>query len=269
MTEANTAAAPETAMAGTAGDWSAGFDADAKTLVAAKGWRGPEDALRSYANLERLMGGEKIALPNADAPAEAWDAVYAKLGRPTRPEDYAFDRPEGLAAYSDELAAGFRQAAHAAGLSARQASALHDFYIRQAGARMAAEAEAADAAAEELSGELRRTWGPQYEARVALARRAARAFAPNDALDALEASMEAPALLSLFARIGEAMGEDRLVEGEGINSFVLQPGQARAEIARIEGQMLDPGSPLMNRAHPEHDSVMARRDALYRAAFPG
>jgi hypothetical protein len=258
--------APETPLI--TGDWSSGFDADTQALVAAKGWRSPEDALKSYANLERLMGGEKIALPGADAPTEAWDAVYARLGRPAKAEDYAFDKPEGLASYSDELASGFRKAAHAAGLSARQAATLHDFYIGQAHERMAAEAEAADAASEELAVDLRRRWGADYDGKLALARRAARTFAPGNSLDRLEASIEAPALMSLFARIGEAMGEDRLT-GDGGGHFAPSFDDARTEIARIEGQMTNPKSPLMDRAHPEHDSVIRRRDALYRLAFPG
>jgi hypothetical protein len=105
----------------------------------------------------------------------------------------------------------------------------------------------------------------------------ARAFAPGDSLDALEASMDAPALMALFARVGEAMGEDRLAGASG--DFTSRSGDAgfgdahfgntRAEIARIEGQMTDPRSALMDRSHPEHDSVIRRRDALYRLAFPG
>jgi hypothetical protein len=248
-------------------DWSAAFDADAKALVAAKGWRGPEDALKSYANLERLMGGDKIALPAADAAPEAWDAVYARLGRPPRADDYALEKPEGVA-YSDDLAAGFREAAFAAGLSDGQARALHDFYVRTASEQAAADAARGAAASEELESELRRAWGSQFDANVARARRAVRAFAPPDAIDALSASLDSPTLLSLFARIGEAMGEDRLI-GDGGVLLAVGPDQARSEIARIEGQMTDPRSPLMDRAHPEHDALIRRRDALYRLAFPG
>lgn len=257
------------APAAPASDWSAAFDGDTRALVAAKGWRGPEDAVKSYAHLERLVGAEKIAVPGADAPAEAWDAVYARLGRPAKAEDYALAAPEGLAGYSEELAAGFRAAAHAAGLSTRQASALHDFYVKAAAERARADAAAGDSASAELASALRRVWGPQYEAKVASARRAARAFAPPETLDTLERAMAAPQLVALFARIGEAMGEDRLAGGAGEGaSFALDPGAAKAEIARIEGQMTDPKSPLMDRSHPEHDTLVRRRDALYRLAFP-
>jgi hypothetical protein len=250
-----------------AADWSASFDAETKTLVAAKGWRGPEDALRSYANLERLMGGDRIALPAADAAPEAWDAVYAKLGRPANADGYQLQRPRGFDGYSEDLAASFRHAAFSAGLSDRQARALHDFYVAHAAERADAAAEDSSAASAALERNLRATWGPQYEANVALAKRAARAFAPPESLDALEGALEAPALLALFARIGAAMGEDRLV-GEGERSLAMGPDQARMEIARIEGQMTDPRSALMDRSHPEHDSLVRRRDSLYRLAFP-
>jgi hypothetical protein len=49
----------------------------------------------------------------------------------------------------------------------------------------------------------------------------------------------------------------------------LGPDAARAEIARIDGQMTDPRSPLMDPSHPEHETLVRRRDALYHAAFPG
>ncbi|MGE5537327.1 MAG: hypothetical protein ACM30I_01825 [Gemmatimonas sp.] len=260
-------AASATAPATTA-DWSASFDADARALVAAKGWRSPADALRSYAHLERLMGGDRIAVPAADAAPDAWEAVYAKLGRPANADGYRLQRPEGFDGYSEDLAAGFRQAAFAAGLSDRQARTLHDFYVATAAERADAEAEQAQAASAALDRHLRATWGPQYEANVALARRAARAFAPPETLDALHGAMDAPAVLALFARIGAAMGEDRLV-GDGDSSHALAPEQARSEIARIEGQMTDPRSALMDRSHPEHDTLVRRRDALYRLAFPG
>lgn len=250
-------------------DWSAAFDTETRALVAAKGWRGPEDAVKSYAHLERLVGVEKIAVPAADASAEAWDAVYARLGRPARAEDYALAAPEGVAGYSEELAAGFRTAAHAAGLSGRQASALHDFYVKAAAERARADAAADDSASAELASALRRTWGPQYEAKVANARRAARAFAPPEAFAVLERAMEAPQLVALFARIGEALGEDRLADGVGEGAaFALDAGAAKREIARIEDQMTNPRSPLMDRAHPEHEALVRRRDALYRLAFP-
>jgi hypothetical protein len=280
-TESNTVAAPASPQvavttppaAGAAtpaatADWSAAFDADTKALVAAKGWRGPEDALKSYANLERLMGGDRIAVPATDAAPEAWNAVYAKLGRPADADGYRLQRPQGFDGYSEELAASFRQAAFAAGLSDKQARALHDFYVAHAAERADAASEDANAASAALERSLRASWGPQYEANVALAKRAARAFAPPESLDALESAMEAPALLALFARVGAAMGEDRLV-GEGERSMAMGPDQARMEIARIEGQMTDPRSALMDRSHPEHDALVRRRDALYRLAFPG
>lgn len=266
MTEAAPNPGHDSASAQPASDWSAAFDAETKALIAAKGWRGPEDALKSYVHLERLMGGERIALPSADAAPEAWDAVYARLGRPARADDYALEKPED-GAYSDELAASFREAAFTAGLSDRQARALHDFYVRTASERAEQEAARAAEASEELEFALRRAWGAHYDAKVALARRAARAFAPPEAVDALSAALDAPTLLAVFARIGEAMGEDRLV-GDGGTTLALGPDQARSEIARIEGQMTDPRSPLMDRLHPEHDALVRRRDALYRLAYP-
>lgn len=271
------------APAGTAPDpapgvpeWSAGLDPDSQRLVRHKGWRSAADAVKSYGHLERLLG-ERVALPPADAPLDALYPVLDRLGRPARAEDYAFTVPEALAAtpeaYSSELADGFRQIAHRAGLTAAQAGALHDWFVQstlEAGATaLPGEATAGaggpvgsetDAEMEaDAEAELRQGWGGRYEAQMAASRRAAHAFAGEALAGALEQAAGKVAVRRMFARIGAVLGEDQLVDGGG----GAGPASAQAEIRRL---MADPRfqSAWLDAGHPEHDSAITRLHALHR-----
>ena len=47
-----------------------------------------KDFVKSYVNAQRLVGANKVAIPNKMATEEDWEEVYKKLGRPDKPEGY-------------------------------------------------------------------------------------------------------------------------------------------------------------------------------------
>uniref|UniRef100_UPI0019553C3F hypothetical protein n=1 Tax=Methylobacterium sp. B34 TaxID=95563 RepID=UPI0019553C3F len=114
-------------------DWTGALGDQAQTfqpLLQAKGWKSPVDALTAYQNLETHVG-RAIVPPGADAKPEDWAPVYDKLGRPQAPDGYTgVARPADLPAdfLPDDDLSGFRQAAHTAGLSDRQAQALFGWF---------------------------------------------------------------------------------------------------------------------------------------------
>ena len=50
---------------------------------------------------------------------------------------------------------------------------------------------------------------------------------------AIEAGLGTRRAVSLFARIGQGLGEDRFIEGEGQGGFGLTPQQAESRIASL------------------------------------
>ncbi|MGD9742289.1 MAG: hypothetical protein AB7V53_06575 [Dongiaceae bacterium] len=262
--------APKTAEGPAApGDWSQALDPDLRSLAEAKGWASPAEAVRSYQSLERLLGADKIALPGKEAGPEAWEPVWQKLGRPAKPEGYSFGPPAGATGYDEGLARWARGAFHKAGVPDRMAAALHDGFLEQQAALRQEAASAERLAQEELEAALARDWGPARDAKLAAARRAAETFAEEPAtLDRLEQAIGAAAVLKLFARIGESMGEDRML-GAGNGAGRLTPADAEAEIRRVRGEaMKDPRHPLVDKTHPDHGRLVRELEALYSAAFP-
>ena len=87
--------------------------------------------LESYRHLEKLIGRDKIALPK-EGDAEAWNAVYDRLGRPENAEGYEIAVPEGLerdSAFEEQMRGLF----HKAGLTKMQVAALAEGLARLSG----------------------------------------------------------------------------------------------------------------------------------------
>ena len=210
--------------------WADALDPALREVAAAKGWQTPADAVRSYASLERLLGAEKIALPPANAPAADWDAVWDRLGRPRHPEGYAFKKPDGYDAYSDELAQWARKTCHKVGMPARMAEAFHDEFVGFA-RNLVETTESRQAMNDvELHAFMEREWGSQRDEKLGAFRKAANAFMDSpQSLDRLQQIMGTPGLLRMFVKIGEWLGEDRAV-GTGA---ALVPAHARGGRAGV------------------------------------
>ncbi len=234
-------------------------------LLQAKGWKGPAEALASYAGLEAMIGGDKLALPGKGAPPEAWDKVWERLGRPAKPEGYALEKPPEAAFYSDETAGKFRAAAHQAGLSAAQAGALHDWWLGEMAAGAAAGAEQVAVAEGELARKLELAWGSGRDEKLEGARRAARHFGLGEAqLLKLESLAGDFRLLDGLAAMGALLGEDSLV---GRRTESATQAQAQSELRRLEA---DPEfrRAYVERGHPGHGEAVRRMTELAERANP-
>jgi hypothetical protein len=253
-------------------DWIAGLDGELASLAKLKGWKAPADALKSYRHLERLVGADKIALPGEGAGPEAWAQVWDRLGRPKAPEEYAFQPQTGLA-YDSQTADWFRKQAHALGLTAAQATGLHDSYLQRLGAASPPPSGAAKTEQEpDVEAELRQAWGRRYQPNMSAAKRAFAAFLDgegefNDLADALG---EVP-LMRFLARIGAAIGEDSITARDPMAGFGLRSREeALGEIQRLQNEIVaNPRHPYVSKMHPEHDSAVKRMEALFQAAYGG
>lgn len=114
--------------------WAAGLQVEEnRALVEAKQWATPDDAIKSYRELE-THASKALRVPGENATADDWNAFYSKLGRPEKAEGYQlkFDTasaPEDFP-YDEKSAIEFRNWAHGEGLTPRQAQGLHDRFVK-------------------------------------------------------------------------------------------------------------------------------------------
>lgn len=250
-------------------DWSAtlGQNYEAhKPLIETKKWSDPGAVLTSYSELEKMVGRDKFAIPGKDASPEEYRKIYSALGMPSDPKGYEFQAPSDFEEYDQAFVdSWFRGAAHKAGLTPAQARTLHDDYVTQSRQAHAALAEKSNKEGTDLDQALRTKWGADYDKNINIAQAAVKQFGFSAIdLDKLEKITGSPALMEMFATIGEKMGTASIVNGSVSNN---SPQGALSEIEKLKADK-EFSESYLNREHPGHEEAVRRMKALNARAFP-
>ena len=104
-------------------NWTDNFSEAELKVVTDKGFKSPQDLLKSYQEMEKLSSN-KFSIPKAE-DAEAWKKLDAKLGCPETIEGYEV---EGVAEIDKPFIDEFKAAALKAGMRPSQFQEMYDCY---------------------------------------------------------------------------------------------------------------------------------------------
>ncbi|QPZ53555.1 putative capsid assembly protein [Pelagibacter phage HTVC035P] len=214
------------------------------------------DALaKSYINATRMIGQDKVAVPNENSTDDQWNEVYTKLGRPESADKYKLDINSEVAPIDEGAIKTFAETSHKLGLNNKQAQGILEYYksIMEGSVQQSKiDTETAQAQAEQ---QLRQEWGKNFDENVKKAGSIAKA---NLGVDVLDMQLkdgtrlgDHPEVIKGFAKIADMMSEDKIVSTESEN--VDQGRDLEQEISRI---MNDRSGPYWNKGHPEHDKIV-------------
>ncbi len=131
-----------------------------------------EKLANTLVNLRKQVPMDKVVMPTETSPPEAWEDLYTRLGRPTTPEDYAVEIPEGLENYyADPMMTEAKTELHKVGLSQKQVDVVMALDRKRLGASIKNETEATEKAKTDAETALRNKWGTAYDERLHLANR--------------------------------------------------------------------------------------------------
>ena len=214
------------------------------------------DALaKSYINATRMIGQDKVAVPNENSTEDQWQEVYGKLGRPESPDKYKLEVQSETVPLDENTVKQFAENAHKLGLNNKQAQGVLEYYKNSMeGSLQQAriDTETAQANAEQ---ELRKEWGRSYDENIKKAGAVAKANMNEEILN-MELKDgtrlgDHPAIIKGFASIANILSEDKLVSTE--SESVDRGTDYEAEISKIVN---DRDGPYWNRSHPDHDKVV-------------
>ncbi len=211
------------------GDWRAGLAPEMRSLAEAKGWKSQDDALKSYANLEKAMGAGAgaVILPKDEEDAEAFDKIYAALGRPENPDGYGLTEVVGDAEVNTDFLKGMGAAMHEAGVSKRQAAKLAEAWMAQESAAM-------EAMGRELAAQEREIMGGLSPADLELIRRGYKSTGLPAEMTGRVAMVLGPRVaVDIFRRLGASAAEDSAPGGRGGESSAGSPEAARRRISQL------------------------------------
>ena len=265
-----------------------GFSEEYKTLVETKGFQGVDDVLKSYENLERMVGGS-IRLPSEDSSEEYIKefheklsgiegvakiptndeekaAFYNKLGRPEEAINYSFG--EASEAFDPALETKFKEIAHSIGLTNEQAKSLAEFeasFIPSEEQLQQQQDEYNNKAASELKG----VWGDDFDNRSKVTLEVLNKYGDKhpEAVEELKNAVgNNPALRIMLADLAEAYQE----KGTPVGSTRVGMSSEQAG-ERISELKLDTGfmQQYLDARAPGHKEAVAKMTELYQKKHSG
>jgi len=229
--------------------------------------------LRSYQHMEKLIGAEKagntVILPDFEKEdaKEAIDSFYNRIGRPKEGAEYDLALPKtGVDADFEKWA---RDNFHGAGLTARQATALGKAWTEFSTTKIAAMQVADQQRYAEEDKALKQEWGAAYADKLSQASATAKALGIKpEAIDALQKVAGYSDVMKHFATLAEKLGEHNFVSGEGDRTGALTPGEAKAELQKLQYDK-DWMTAWLDRSNPKHKEAMDRKARLDAAIVAG
>lgn len=256
---------------------AAGFDWKSQIpdeLKAEKVWADVPDfqtmAKRFVDNHKYNVGA--LRLPPKGARPEAWDEVYAKLGRPEKPDQYEVTpppMPEGVP-WDTGAQQQFLEHSHKLGLTSAQVQGVLDYY----GDHLAHSVEQAQQqtrqTAEETLKSLEQEYGPiTFQRQLNTVQAFVRAEGDPELMAELERTGwgNHPGLTRLLMRVSEDWKSDQIARGMKEEDFTGMPSAdaAKAEYTKI---MADMKGPYWVKTHPLHQETYNKVVRLQEIAHP-
>ena len=206
--------------------------------------------VKSYLSAQRLVGLDKIAIPNHLATDDDWDQVYQKLGRPNNPNEYKYNLPQESKLDDNSLKA-FSEHAHKLGLLPKQADGIINYYNELANASVIDANSKAETSRLEAEKTLRQEFGPAYNNKINAAKNLASAtlgddFLSNTILADGSKLGDNPTVVKAFANLASKLSEDTIVKGDSPSYMTT------SEIEKQITSLTQPNSPYWNKQHPNH-----------------
>ena len=214
------------------------------------------DALaKSYINATKMIGQDKLVIPNNNSTEDQWNEVYEKLGRPESADKYSLDAKSEVVNLDETAIKSFAEQSHKLGLNNKQAQGILEFYknnMEGTAQQSKIDTETAQVQSEQ---QLRQEWGRDFDGKVKQAGALAKANINPEVLDMqLQDGTrigDHPEIIKGFAKIAGMMSEDKILGTESEN--VDTSKDIESEISALSN---DKNGPYWNRNHPDHDKVV-------------
>jgi hypothetical protein len=247
-------------------NWFDDLEPDLKANPSITKFKNPGDLGKSYIELQKALGKDKVVVPTEKSTPEEWKAFWKKAGAPEKDDEYDVgveDLPE-QARMRQESLDQLRKAAHGAGVTKKQFDAMFGTYKKLTNDNLQQEIEKLGNLKGETETSLRSEWGAAYEPKVAGAQKVIDTFFKGKNIRP-EFSILAndKGFIAAMADIAEKIGEDVIA---GKARVTMTPSEAQSAANEM---LMDRKGPLHNEIHPEHDAAVDKYTDLMRMAQAG
>lgn len=260
-----TATPPAAAPSGTPTDWRATLPESIREDATLKKYKSVDDLAGAYINAQKLIGGNKMIVPNENTSEDEWKDIFKKLGVPEKVDDYKVKFKDG-STIQEDFVKDFQATAHKLGVLPKQAQALAEWF---SDINLGSEAKIKAQAVESLKqtqADLKKEWGNAYQVKI---NRATKVLMENggkelvDHFNSMGWGADKKAL-SFLAGLGDLLyKEDGIVPGGG-GDPALTPKEIQGEINKIMG---DSKHPYYLKDHPGHKAAVEQVRQMHEQLY--
>ena len=241
-------------------------DEEVNKYVTSKGWKSPDDILKSYRNLEKAYSGSKniIALPDEKDPKSV-EEFFQKIGKPDAKDKYSLKPGNETEKEHIEKLKDF---AFSHNLTDKQAQEMYNFLkVSETQSQEKFKQEVKIQNQREIQ-ELQNEWGSAYETKLALAKQGMTVVGLDASeIDAMQSGMGLKATMSLLTKLGSLTGEES-AKGlvNGASKFSMSPAEASEELSKLKADENFTKS-LTDKNNPAHKINSQKWKDLHSIAF--
>lgn len=230
---------------------------------------------KSYVNTKKLVGADKNAvlkIPASEDDKDGWNAVYTKLGRPEKPDDYGIvEKYKDTPGVNVDGMKEIMQAAFDHGASTKVVNAIVGKYFEQNAAMAETSKEDVTKMQEGYVDALKKEWGGAYEQNTNKVLNELKKSADPEFLELAAAYphiFDHPAVMKTLNTFVKMAGEDSGPSKGGTSGDAhMTPAEAQAAINEMDGNA-ETKKILLNPSDPRRQDILNRRSRLFSYAFP-
>jgi hypothetical protein len=247
--------------------WFDDLDPDLKANPSITKFKSPGDLGKSYVELQKTLGKDRVVVPNDKSTPEEWKAFWKKAGAPDKEDDYnvSDDELPEPARVSAEAKSALRKRAAELGVPKKHFDELFGTFKKLTESRFNQEVEGIKNLRGESETKLRDAWGAAYEPKVAGAQKVIDAFFKDKPIrkEFRDVLVNDVGFIQAMSEISEKMSEDVI---GGTKRVTMTPDEAQSEYNTM---IMDKKGALYNELHPEHDAAVQKLADLQAMIMAG
>lgn len=214
--------------------------------------------VKSYVHAQKMVGKDKVVVPDKNSSEEDWKEFYRKAGVPDK-DNYKveFDEED----FDEEIINKINEIGYENNLTPQQTKTMIDFAKEHFSSKEAAELEALEQQEAEQLEALKEEWGDEgFNSNIAKAITVIDEFGTPEFKEYLNETGlgNDPQLIRLLANIGNNLKEDSF-EPDSVAHLGMTKQAAQEEVDAILGNM---DHPYWNQEHANHLSAQKRMNKL-------
>lgn len=234
-----------------------GVEASLLNEASVKNVKDLNSLVKSYVHAQKMIGADKVVIPQKGATQEQWNEVFTKLGLPKK-EEYKIQKVE-KSVLGDEFYSKAQELGHELGILPQQMQGFIHKLELDASQKHEAMLGQYKTNQEQAVNDLKKEWGEAFDSKLYNAQEVLKKFGDENTMQFIRESGlgNNPQMIKFLEKIGNSMKEAKIIEGKSSDN---SPADYQASLDSI---LKDRNHPYWNREHVGHAAAQKQVSELF------